>query len=454
MAAKKIACLGGGSLYFLRAVPDLLLSPELAGSEIVLYDLDAEKARRMAAMGARMARAAAVGFRVRAADELADAVDGADFALSSIGGSGAEVGDNVYASATHAADISIPARYGIPQIVGDTCGPAGMMMGLRSVPAYLAICREMERRCPGVVLLNHSNPMAVLCRAMRKYTSINVVGICHGVQIGICHAARLLEVPAEELECLWVGTNHYYWFTQVRRRGVDVYPELMRRVRHNPPGPGETMSALLSRAYGYQIVYPEDDHVVEFTPFLPQCPSGPEALPYALADRAREFNAPAHCAAEPGAPALVRERFFAQYQEMLDRAELPAARDDSVGAEGVGAVLGAMAEGKRRVCIANLANRGAIPNLPDHAEVEVEAVTDSRGVRPIHMGDAPLVLKGLLEKRFVWQELVADAAAKGDRNLALQALLVDEMAIWPDKAEAMLDELLEASRPLLPAFFP
>jgi alpha-galactosidase/6-phospho-beta-glucosidase family protein len=113
-----------------------------------------------------------------------------------------------------------------------------------------------------------------------------------------------------------------------------------------------------------------------------------------------------------------------------------------------------MAEGKRRVCIANLANRGAIPNLPDHAEVEVEAVTDSRGVRPIHMGDAPLVLKGLLEKRFVWQELVADAAAKGDRNLALQALLVDEMAIWPDKAEAMLDELLEASRPLLPAFFP
>ena len=69
------------------------------------------------------------------------------------------------------------------------------------------------------------------------------------------------------------------------------------------------------------------------------------------------------------------------------------------------------------------------------------------------MGDAPMVLKGILEKRFVWQELVADAAVSGDRNLALQAMMVDEMAIEPRRAEALLGELLEASRDLLPQFF-
>jgi hypothetical protein len=31
--------------------------------------------------------------------------------------------------------------------------------------------------------------------------------------------------------------------------------------------------------------------------------------------------------------------------------------------------------------------------------------------------------------------------------------MIDEMAIWPDRAEAMLDELLSASRHLLPQFF-
>ena len=63
------------------------------------------------------------------------------------------------------------------------------------------------------------------------------------------------------------------------------------------------------------------------------------------------------------------------------------------------------------------------------------------------------VLKGILEKRFVWQELVADAAVTGDRNKALQAMMVDQMAIEPGKAEALLAELLQASRDLLPAGF-
>ena len=85
-------------------------------------------------------------------------------------------------------------------------------------------------------------------------------------------------------------------------------------------------------------------------------------------------------------------------------------------------------------------------------DVEVEAVTDSQGVRNLYMDEAPAHLKGILEKRFAWHELVADAAVKGDRSLALQALLLDEMAIMPDKAEAMLDELLLASRDLLPQF--
>src|SRR5262245_43798174 len=330
-----------------------------------------------------------------------------------------------------------------------------MMMAFRSVPAYLAICREMEKRCPHVIVLNHSNPMAVLCRAMHKYTSLSVIGICHGVQIGIAHAARLLGLPAEELECLWIGTNHYYWFTRVRHRGRDVYPELMERVRsQQSAGEGERMSALLSCIYGYQIVYPEDDHIIEFYPFLPQVAEGPQRLPYGLAARWQAFNGDAPDALPGLAPVSpdVRAQFFARYQSLLDRAELPEKRDESLTGEGIASLISAIATGRRQVCIANVANHGAIPNLPQTAEVEVEAVTDSGGVRPLSMGEAPLLLKGMLEKRFVWHERVTDAAVKGDRGLALQALMADEMAIWPDKAEAMLDELLAASKPLLPQF--
>ena len=110
MATKKIACLGAGSLYFPRAIADLVVSTELAGAEIVLHDLVKEKARRMAAMGRRLASAAGTGVTVRVASGLADAVDGADFALTSIGGSGAGITPNVYASYYHGSSRMPPSK--------------------------------------------------------------------------------------------------------------------------------------------------------------------------------------------------------------------------------------------------------------------------------------------------------------------------------------------------------
>ena len=455
MSAKKIVCLGAGSLYFKRAVSDLVMSEALRGSEIVLYDLVHEKAERMAGMGERLAEEAGTGFQVRAAADLADAVDGADYALSSIGGSGAGINQRVYMSYYHNADIQISAKYGIQQIIADTGGPGGMMMAFRSIPAYLDMCREMEKRCPKVILFNHSNPMAVLCRAMHKYSDINVIGVCHGVQGGIKEIAKILDMQPEELDCLWIGTNHYYWLTRVAHLGKDLYPELKRRIAERETPERGRLTGKLSDIYGYRVLYTPDDHAIEFYPFLAQVKDGVDGLPYGLAEEARErfpktdVKTPSE---EPPSPE-VRAQFFEEYQKLLDATKLPADLSDPLLGEGIAAIIGAIATGTRRVCIANIANQGCIPNLPATAEVEVEAVTDSCGMRGIQMGEAPLHLKGLLEKRFVWQEFVADAAVKGDRNLALQALMLDEMAILPDKAEAMLEELLNASRDLLPRFF-
>ncbi|MDD5482795.1 MAG: hypothetical protein PHP98_03995 [Kiritimatiellae bacterium] len=454
MKSLKIACLGGGSLYFLRVLGDLAWRKDLSGSEIVLYDLDEEKAVRMAKKGQDYVRPAGATLTIRAVSSLGKALDSADFVVTSIGGSGAEITTEVYCSTYHEADISIPRKYGINQIVGDTCGPAGMMMAFRSIPAYLVICREMEKRCPRAILINHSNPMAVLCRAMRKYTRITIIGLCHGVQAGIGHAAKILGIPARELECVWIGTNHYYWFTQIRHNGKDVYPELMKRIAVQPPEKGGVLSAQLSGIYGYQIVYPEDDHVIEFYPFLAHVPRGRDDLPEGLAESDRKFNGEAGAIRDVEASATnVRAEFMKKYQAALDKIPLPKQSSDSIAGEGLAGMISAIAHGRREVCIANIANQGAVSNLPFSAEIETEAVTDSYGVRPIHVGEAPLVLKGILEKRFVWQELVADAAVKGDRQIALQALMSDEMAIWPDKAGKMLDELLKASRDLLPQFY-
>lgn len=455
MAHKRITLLGGGSLYFTHRLTGLLKSEQLAGSEIVLYDIDPDKLDIVTDLYRTLAEKAGQGFRIRSTTRLSEAVDGTDFAISAIGGSGAEVTPRVYHSYYHAADITIPEKYGIYQVVGDTAGPAGMMMGLRSVPVYLDICQEMEKRCPQAILLNHSNPMAVLCRAIRKYTGITSLGICHGVQAGLRHVAEILNGDVTDLECTWIGTNHYYWFTSIRYRGEDVYPVVMQALNEHPAPAGSVLGHRLSSIYGYMLVYPKDNHVIEFYPYGAQA-AALDDLPGNLAEEARKRHAATAESLTARRPAGqgTREEFLGSYKELVAQAELPAEDDNPLTGEGVVSLLEAITAGRREVFILNMPNRGIVSNLPADAIIEAEAVSDSRGARGIHVGACPVHLKGILEKRFAWHELVVDAAVNGDRNLALQALLLDEMSIPPKSAEAMLNDLLESSRPLLPRFFP
>jgi len=448
----KVACLGGGSLYFPRAIGDLVKRRDLEGSSVALYDLDARKAGLMARLGRRLAREAGTRFSFTAPADLAEALDGADVAISSIGGSGAEISPDVYGSSFHAADMYIPARYGIHQVVGDTAGPAGMMMGLRSVPACLAICREMEKRCPDAVLFSHSNPMAVLCRAMRKHSRIQAVGICHGVQETVQQAASMLEVPAEELECTWVGTNHCYWILRAVHRGRDLTKELQNAADRLGTMGSASMCHRLSRVHGCKMGYPGAGHLAEFHSWGSRLVNG--RLPYGLEAEAREhgFDETRPMPRRLRATPEVRRAFLEKYARKLDAVHL-ARRADYASAEGIASMISAIAHGRREVFIVNLPNRGVFPNLSADAIVEIEGVTDSAGVRGITVGDCPPAIKGILEKRFAWQELVVDAAVTGDRRVALQSLMLDETAIPPDDAERMLEELLEASRDMLPRFF-
>ena len=294
----------------------------------------------------------------------------------------------------------------------------------------------MERYCPRAIFINHSNPMAVLSKALLKNTGIKVIGLCHGVQIGIRSAAELLDVPVHELECVWIGTNHYYWFTRVSHQGKDVTAELLRRVSESGGGPGTALASKLSQIYGHTIVYRDDNHIFEFYPFATQLDAADPIDRYGFIKSAMHYGYDMKNLYMPVQSDYVMKNEandYQEYQTILDRTHMSQFKPGEE-TESMAELISAMANGKRSVCIVNVPNNGSIPNLPADAIVEVEAVTDSQGVRNLYMDQAPTHLKGILEKRFAWHDLVADAAVKGDRNLALQALLLDEMAIIDRKS--------------------
>ena len=75
--------------------------------------------------------------------------------------------------------VGYPFRVGglLSQEIGDTVGPGGVLRTLRTAPEMLAICRDMEELCPDALMLNYTNPMAMLCWAMSEASDIGVVGL-------------------------------------------------------------------------------------------------------------------------------------------------------------------------------------------------------------------------------------------------------------------------------------
>ncbi len=65
-------------------------------------------------------------------------------------------------------DIEIPKTYGVDTNVGDTRGVSGIFRALRTIPVMVGIAKDMERYCPDATMLNYTNPMAMLCRAMQR----------------------------------------------------------------------------------------------------------------------------------------------------------------------------------------------------------------------------------------------------------------------------------------------
>lgn len=62
-----------------------------------------------------------------------------------------------------ATDVDIPLKYGVDQCVGDTLCAGGIIYGQRGIAEILDICKDIrELGAPDVLLLNYSNPMAML----------------------------------------------------------------------------------------------------------------------------------------------------------------------------------------------------------------------------------------------------------------------------------------------------
>lgn len=429
----KITFIGAGSTVFAKnLIGDILSYPELAGSTITLHDIDAERLRTSEIVAQRLASSLQVSPVIEATTDRRAALDGADYAICMIQVGGYRPGTVI--------DFEIPKKYGLRQTIADTLGIGGVMRGLRTIPVMLDMCRDMEDVCPDVTFLNYVNPMATLCWAIDRASSISTVGLCHSVQGTAFQLAADLGVPFNEINYLSAGINHMAFYLRFERNGEDLYPLLHEVIREGRvPDWNRVRYEMLTRL-GY-FVTESSEHFSEYVPWFIKRdrPDLIEALNIPLDEYIRRC-----------------EEQIAGWEAMRDELEfgdepLKVHRSYEYGAS----IIHSMETGQPVVIYGNVRNEGLIDNLPADCCVEVPCLVDQNGIQPTRIGSLPPHLAALIQTNVNVQALTVEAALTGKREHIYHAAMLDphtaaELSL--DQIWSMVDDLIEAHGDWLPTY--
>jgi alpha-galactosidase len=430
----------GGWVFPLELSRDVLSFPALAGSTLVLHDIDLPAAERTRRFVARMVEDARLPTRVEVAPDLRAALRGADVVLTVFQVGGIEA---------YAHDVLIPRGYGVDQTVGDTLGPGGIFRGLRTVEALREVAEEMLELCPDAWLLNYANPMSINCWAT-DLLGARIVGLCHSVQGTSELLARELGVPYEDVSFECAGVNHTAWFTAFRRGDEDLLPRIrdVMRARYvdrsmplldrseDPYESVERVRAELMMLTGY-FHTESSHHASEYWAWFRRTPE----LTRAYLDRRWDYLEICR-----GAVADTTN------EDVVEEARREGPRH---GGEFAAPIVDSLVTGTPRVVYGNVRNGSSIENLPPDACVEVACVADANGVRPTRYGRLPPACAALNEVQINVQRLVVEAARTGDRDLVHAAVALDPLTsavLTLPEIHEMTDRMLEAEAPWLPRF--
>jgi alpha-galactosidase len=429
----KITLIGAGSTIFAkRLLIDILSFPELAGSEIRLYDIDPVRLTTSELVARRVAQALKANPVIEATLDRAAALEGADYVILMI-----QVGG--YRPAT-VVDFEIPKRYGLRQTIADTLGIGGIMRGLRTIPVLLDICREMERLCPGAVLLNYVNPMAMNCWAISQASPIKTIGLCHSVQNTARELSVDIGIPTEEIDYLVAGINHMAFFLKLERCDQSLYPLVDRVIAEGRVPEVNRVRYEMYQRLGY-FVTESSEHFSEYVPWF---------IKRDRPDLIERFNIPldeyiARC-----------EKQIAGWETL--RAQLETGdplQEVRRSSEYASLIIHSILTGRPRVVYGNVPNRGLIENLPAGCCVEVPCLVDRNGIQPTHIGALPPHLAALMQTNINVQALVVEAALTGKREHIYHAAMLDPHTAAEldlDGIWFLVDDLLEAHRGWLPDY--
>jgi len=430
---RKFVFIGAGSLDFTQDLARDLLSFEcFQDADLHLVDIHEGRLSYAKAAVEKLVRAGGYGAVVHAHTDRKEALDGADGVLITILQGGVQIWRH---------DIEIPEKYGVDICVGDTRGPSGIFRFLRTAPVMLEIIRDVERLCPDAIVLNYTNPMAMLCGYLQRQTNVNITGLCHSVQGTAEMLARWIGAPLREVTYKCAGINHQAFYLEYKWNGSDAYPLLRDAVVNRPEVFNE--EPVRNEMFLHLGYYPTESsgHNSEYNPWFRKRPD--------LIDKYCRHGT----GWNPGEHAYILKEYIErestwedQYKQMLNDVTPDLERGGEYAANIFNAVFGDHTPFEFN---GNLLNTGLVDNLPHGACVEVPVHASRAGIRPFYVGSLPDQLAVMVNTSSRCEQLAIDAAIEGDPLKVFHAILFDPLTssvLSMGEIREMTNEMLARNR--------
>lgn len=433
----KLTFIGAGSTVFARnIIGDCILTPELGSFDVCLFDIDPKRLDESYQILTNINKTANGKANITKTLDSKEAFTGADFLVNAV-----QVG--LYDPCT-ITDFEVPKKYGLRQTIADTLGIGGIFRALRTIPVMKRYADQMETLCPNAILLNYTNPMAMLTGYLQRFTGIQTVGLCHSVQV--CANTILSDLDMTEYvdKNRWeiAGINHQAWLLSIRDLdGNDLYPEIKRRAAspdYNKEGKDLVRLEMMKR-FGYYITE-SSEHTSEYTPYFIK-DKYPE-----LIDR---FKVPLD---EYPRRCINQIKDWGEMRDsLLKDSHIEHKKTHEFGSYIIRAVM----EDKPYRIHGNVINKGLITNLPQNACVEVPCMIDGNGINPCYVGDLPEQCAALNRTNINVQLLTIKAAETLKKEYIYMAALLDphtSSELSMDDIVSLCDDLIEAHGDWLPAY--
>ena len=438
----KLAIIGAGSLVFARTLfTDIMSVPEFRDIEIAFTDINPDNLEKVTQLCQRDLEANGIRTRIQATTDRREAFKGARYIVNCV---------RVGGLPAFEMDIDIPLKYGVDQCVGDTLCIGGIMYGQRVIPQMLDFCRDIREVAePGAILLNYSNPNAMVTWACNKYGGVHTIGLCHGEIHGETQIAEVLGFKdREELDIVCAGINHQTWYLSVKHKGVELREKLLEGFeKHERFSQEEKVRIDILKRFGYYSTE-SNGHLSEYVAWYRKRPDEIEKW----IDLSSWING------ETGGylreTRESRDWFETDYPKLLE--EPPKKYDGSErGKEHCSYIMEALETGRKYRGHFNVMNEGCITNVPYECVVEVPCFVDGNGIAVPKLGDLPLGCAAVCSQSIWVQKLAVEAAVHADVSLLKQAALMDPLTgavCNPPEIWQMVDEMLVAQAQWLPQY--